>query len=205
MIVRKIALNGFRNYDFETAEFSPGTNVICGPNAQGKTNLLEAVYMLSTGRSFRTRFDRELIGFGCDGADLLAEVSSHDREQTVNLRMQNGRPKRILVNAVKKNAKKRNVLKDGFCHSHDHFFFRLQKLGILRGQTVGSINGRCGIECRCNCSASCRKCRQCGKCQRDQFFLKSLFYMFSHIKISFAWIRTSYLFRSFLHYLKFII
>ena len=104
MIVRKIALNGFRNYDFETAEFSPGTNVICGPNAQGKTNLLEAVYMLSTGRSFRTRFDRELIGFGCDGADLLAEVSSHDREQTVNLRMQNGRPKRILVNAVKKNA-----------------------------------------------------------------------------------------------------
>ena len=104
MIVRKIALNGFRNYDFETAEFAPGTNVICGENAQGKTNLLEAVYMLSAGRSFRTRFDRELIGFGCDGADILADVTSHEREQTVNLRMQNGRPKRILVNSVKKTA-----------------------------------------------------------------------------------------------------
>ena len=104
MIVKKIALNGFRNYDFETAEFAPGTNVICGENAQGKTNLLEAVYMLSTGRSFRTRFDRELIGFGCDGADILADVTSHEREQTVNLRMQNGRPKRILVNSVKKTA-----------------------------------------------------------------------------------------------------
>ncbi len=104
MIVKKIALNGFRNYDFETAEFSAGTNVICGPNAQGKTNLLEAVYMLSTGRSFRTRFDRELICFGCDGADILAEVSSHEREQTVNLRMQTGRPRRILVNSVKKSA-----------------------------------------------------------------------------------------------------
>ena len=104
MIVKKIALNGFRNYDFETAEFAPGTNVICGENAQGKTNLLEAVYMLSTGRSFRTRFDRELIGFDCDGADILADVTSHEREQTVNLRMQNGRPKRILVNSVKKTA-----------------------------------------------------------------------------------------------------
>lgn len=104
MIVKKIALNGFRNYDFETAEFAPGTNVICGENAQGKTNLLEAVYMLSAGRSFRTRFDRELIGFGCDGADILADVTSHEREQTVNLRMQNGRPKRILVNSVKKTA-----------------------------------------------------------------------------------------------------
>ena len=72
MRIDKIALNGFRNYDFETAQFSPGTNVIFGENAQGKTNLLEAVYMLAAGRSFRTRFDRELIGFGCDRAEILA-------------------------------------------------------------------------------------------------------------------------------------
>ena len=47
MIVRKIALNGWRNYEFAAAEFSPGTNVITGENAQGKTNLLEAVYLLT--------------------------------------------------------------------------------------------------------------------------------------------------------------
>ena len=64
MRVEKIALNGFRNYEWETAEFGSGTNVISGHNAQGKTNLLEAVYMLSAGRSFRTRFDTELVGFG---------------------------------------------------------------------------------------------------------------------------------------------
>ena len=58
MKIRKIALNGFRNYDWETAEFSPDINVITGRNAQGKTNLLEAVYLLSCGRSFRTRLDR---------------------------------------------------------------------------------------------------------------------------------------------------
>ena len=104
MIVRRIALSCFRNYEFETTEFDAGTNVIGGRNAQGKTNLLEAVYMLSTGRSFRTRFDRELISFGADGADILAEVSSRGREQSVNMRMSQGRPKRILVNSVKKTA-----------------------------------------------------------------------------------------------------
>lgn len=104
MRISRIALNGFRNYDFETTELSPGTNVIYGENAQGKTNLLEAVYMLSTGRSFRTRFDRELIGFGCDSAEILAEVESHDRTQTVRILLRQGVRKQITVNAVKKTA-----------------------------------------------------------------------------------------------------
>lgn len=104
MNVQKIALNGFRNYEWETTEFSPGTNVICGPNAQGKTNLLEAVYMLSCGRSFRTRFDKELVGFDFSEGEILAEVWSHERQQTVDLRFRVGQPKRITVNGVKKTA-----------------------------------------------------------------------------------------------------
>ncbi len=104
MNIKKIALNGFRNYEFDTAEFAPGTNVISGENAQGKTNLLEAVYMLSTGRSFRTRFDRELVGFGFSGAEILADVTSHDREQTISIALRPGTTKKILVNGVKKKA-----------------------------------------------------------------------------------------------------
>ena len=104
MNLEKIALNGFRNYDWETAEFSPGTNVIFGANAQGKTNLLEAVYLLAMGRSFRTRFDRELVGFGYDSAELLAEVFSHDRQQTVRLALRPGARKTITVNSVRKTA-----------------------------------------------------------------------------------------------------
>lgn len=104
MKINRIALNGFRNYDFETTELSPGTNVIYGENAQGKTNLLEAVYMLSAGRSFRTRFDRELIGFGCDSAEILAEIDSHDRDQTVRILLRQGVRKQITVNSVKKTA-----------------------------------------------------------------------------------------------------
>lgn len=104
MIVKRIALNGFRNYDFETIDFIDGTNVISGRNAQGKTNLLEAVYMLSCGRSFRTRFDRELVGFDFSSAEILADVFSHDREQTINIKLQPGQAKKISVNSVKKSA-----------------------------------------------------------------------------------------------------
>lgn len=104
MKVNRIALNGFRNYEWETVEFAPGTNVISGRNAQGKTNLLEAVYMLSCGRSFRTRFDKELVGFDYSGAEILADVMSHDREQTVNIVMRPGLTKKITVNGVKKTA-----------------------------------------------------------------------------------------------------
>lgn len=104
MRVEKIALSGFRNYEFETAEFDPGTNVISGQNAQGKTNLLESVYLLSCGRSFRTRFDRELVGFGFTSADILADIESHDRKQTINIRLRPGMAKKILVNGVKKTG-----------------------------------------------------------------------------------------------------
>lgn len=104
MRVDKIALNGFRNYEWDSAEFDSGTNVICGLNAQGKTNLLEAVYMLSTGRSFRTRFDRELIGRDFTSAKILADVYSHEREQTIEIVMRQGQSKKITVNSVKKNA-----------------------------------------------------------------------------------------------------
>ena len=104
MIIHKIALNGFRNYEWETADFSSSTNVITGENAQGKTNLLEAVYLLSSGKSFRTRYDRELVGFDFSEAEILAEVYSHEREQSIRIRMSPGQTKRITVNGVRKTA-----------------------------------------------------------------------------------------------------
>ena len=104
MKVERIALSGFRNYEQECVEFSGATNVIKGENGQGKTNLLEAVYMLTCGRSFRTRLDRELVGFGFSNAEILADVESHGREQTVRIVLTPGQRKQITVNAVKKSA-----------------------------------------------------------------------------------------------------
>ena len=94
----------FETMSLQRRIFDEGTNVICGRNAQGKTNLLEAVYMLSGGRSFRTRFDKELIGFDYSGADILADVYSHDREQTVNIQLRRGSAKKIMVNGSKRSA-----------------------------------------------------------------------------------------------------
>ena len=104
MRVDRIALNGWRNYAWETVELAPGTNVVTGSNAQGKTNLLEAVYMLACGRSFRTRFDRETVGFDYPSAEILADVFSHGREQTIQIRIQPGQGKKIAVNGVRKTA-----------------------------------------------------------------------------------------------------
>ena len=104
MKIDRLALTGFRNYEFESIEFAPGTNVISGSNAQGKTNLLESVYLLSCGRSFRTRFDKELVNFAYSSSEILADLTSRGREQTVKIALRPGSAKKILVNGVKKSA-----------------------------------------------------------------------------------------------------
>ena len=72
MRIDRLELEGFRNYVREAADFDSRCNVICGENAQGKTNLLEALVYLSRGKSPRARTDREMIGFQADSARLLA-------------------------------------------------------------------------------------------------------------------------------------
>ena len=94
MKINRLAVTGFRNYEWETIDFGSGTNVIYGSNAQGKTNLIEAVYLLAYGRSFRTRFDRELVHFQYSSSDILADITSYDREQTVNIQIRPGAAKK---------------------------------------------------------------------------------------------------------------
>lgn len=64
MYLKKIELKNFRNYEEEAVEFHNKVNIITGKNAQGKTNLLESLYIMSLGKSFRTSRDTEMIGFG---------------------------------------------------------------------------------------------------------------------------------------------
>lgn len=101
MNIQRLCLNGFRNYDYQWVDFAPGINVITGQNAQGKTNLLEAVFLLSTGRSFRTRYDRELVGFGYTAGEVLADVEARGRKQTVKMVLKPGVRKTITVNGAR--------------------------------------------------------------------------------------------------------
>ncbi|MCO7123049.1 DNA replication/repair protein RecF [Ihubacter massiliensis] len=66
MYIKEIQLKDFRNYEQLTAEFHKNVNIFLGQNAQGKTNLLESIYITSMGKSFRTNKDREMIRFGED-------------------------------------------------------------------------------------------------------------------------------------------
>jgi len=101
MVVKKLILDGFRNYDNVTALFSDGVNVITGRNAQGKTNLIEAIYYLATGRSFRPASDKELIAFNKETACIRAGIVSGNREQTLEARFTRGCRRLLYANEVK--------------------------------------------------------------------------------------------------------
>lgn len=101
MKLRRIALDGFRNYTDFTADFSPGVNVIWGENAQGKTNLLEAIGFLSGARSHRARGDKELLSFHRDQGTITAEVTSRGRDFLLEVQLFRGARRRLFVNHVK--------------------------------------------------------------------------------------------------------
>lgn len=101
MIVNTITLDGFRNYAEFSAEFSDKVNVIIGNNAQGKTNLLEAIYFLTTGRSFRAKNDRELISFDRDSALIRAHISTNTREQKLEAYLYRMKRRQFLANDVR--------------------------------------------------------------------------------------------------------
>ena len=66
MILKELTLRSFRNYDESVFDFSDKINVLYGNNGLGKTNILEAIYMLGNGISFRTRLDREIVKYKND-------------------------------------------------------------------------------------------------------------------------------------------
>lgn len=105
MRLNELYLNGFRNYREATVAFVPGVNLLVGDNANGKTNLLEAVSYLSTGRAFRTRREQELICFGAEHAELSAKLFSQEREQTLRAVLFSGRrPRQLFLNGVKQKT-----------------------------------------------------------------------------------------------------
>lgn len=101
MRVDAIQLEGFRNYESLYAEFSPGVNVFWGENAQGKTNLLEALECLSGMKSHRTRSEKELISFCRNEGKLSARLESRDREFLVEAQLSRTGRRKLFLNHVK--------------------------------------------------------------------------------------------------------
>lgn len=101
MRVFSISLDGFRNYEGFSCQFSPEMNVICGENAQGKTNLMEAIGYLSGARSYRARSDGELLSFHRQEGIIKAELESRERDFTVEIALRRKGRRSIVVNHVK--------------------------------------------------------------------------------------------------------
>ena len=105
MNLTEIELRDFRNYAHVKLEFDPGVNLIVGDNAQGKTNLLEAVSYLGSGKSFRAMKTSEMIRFRADFADISGNIFSQERNQTLRWVLFNGsRPRQIWRNGAKKKT-----------------------------------------------------------------------------------------------------
>lgn len=126
MRINELTLEGFRNYGTEHLVFDESCNVIYGENAQGKTNLLEAIVYLSCGKSPRTHSDRELIGFDWDFARLTGQIYSRDRDFKTEITLQRGRRRKMTVNGVtaKNGAALSDVLHTVFFAPEDLFLIR---------------------------------------------------------------------------------
>ena len=101
MIVKGLELDFFRNYSHLEVQFDPRVNLIYGENAQGKTNLIEAIAYLSTARSHRARFDREMIMLGMDNSAIKGEVFSRDRDFMLEAKLLRGRGRQLWSNGLK--------------------------------------------------------------------------------------------------------
>lgn len=97
MLLRYLYLRNFRNHKDISVDFGPRVNNIYGPNAQGKTNLLEAIYFLLTGRSFRKHSIFNLIRHGADSFYIEAHFIKRNVEQKLSI-VTNGKGKRVTYN-----------------------------------------------------------------------------------------------------------
>ena len=104
MKLNKITLENFRNYRELSLSCSEGVNLIVGDNAQGKTNLLEAIAYLGSGKSFRAQKTGEMILFGADFANLEGEVFSQEREQSLRWVLFPGKKRQLYRNGAKKKT-----------------------------------------------------------------------------------------------------
>lgn len=100
MHIEKLELENFRNYENLSIAFDKGINILYGRNAQGKTNVLEAVFAGCTSRSHKSAKDRELIKFGKEEAHVKVNIVKKDIPYRIDLHIKKNRAKGIAVNGV---------------------------------------------------------------------------------------------------------
>lgn len=126
MYVQSLEVKNFRNYNTVNIEFDIGTNILYGNNAQGKTNILEAVYLCGTSKSHRGAKDKEMISFGCEEAHMKMVVVKNEVPIRIDMHLRKNKAKGIAINGIpiKKVSELFGVI--------NVVFFSPEDLGIIK-------------------------------------------------------------------------
>lgn len=100
MMIESIELKNYRNYDELHMDFSQGTNILYGDNAQGKTNVLEAIYVCATTKSHKGSKDKEIIQFNRDESHIKLKVRKNDIPFRIDMHLKKNKTKGVAVNGV---------------------------------------------------------------------------------------------------------
>ena len=101
MIIKSLELSDFRNYAFLDMAFDEGTNILYGDNAQGKTNILEAIFVSATTKSHKGSKDKDMIRFGNEEAHIRTYLDKDNLENRVDMHLRSARSKGIAINGKK--------------------------------------------------------------------------------------------------------
>lgn len=101
MIIKSLELTNFRNYDSLSIQFDKGTNILYGDNAQGKTNILEAIHLSATTKSHKGSKDRDIIQFGREEGHIRTYLEKDGMEVKVDMHLRNSKSKVIAINGQK--------------------------------------------------------------------------------------------------------
>ena len=99
MWIKKIKINNFRNYKSQEINLEKNINLFYGENAQGKTNIIEAIFLSSMGKSFRAKKDKEMISLGEENSIIEIEYEKIDRDGKIKIEL--GNKKIVYVNGIK--------------------------------------------------------------------------------------------------------
>ncbi|MDD3279799.1 MAG: DNA replication/repair protein RecF [Lachnospiraceae bacterium] len=100
MYVKSLELANFRNYDTLSIAFDQGTNILYGDNAQGKTNILEAIYLCGTSKSHKGSKDREVIHFNQDESHIRMYVCKDEVSHKIDIHLRKNKPKGIAIDGI---------------------------------------------------------------------------------------------------------
>ena len=101
MIIKSLELDQFRNYHSLSMTFDSGTNILYGDNAQGKTNILEAIYLSATTKSHKGSKDRDIVHFGAEEAHIRTYIEKDGLENRVDMHLRKSKSKGIAINGQK--------------------------------------------------------------------------------------------------------